>query len=124
MTTNFIRENHNSSCQKGGTQGNSAPDVVFVEELEYEICRATRTPLGKTDFDASSCYDRIHCFLANLASRKYGVDKQICIFQGHTLAEAKYYLRTKLGVSEGFISHSQAHPIYGTEETSCTHPVN
>ena len=63
-------------CQKGGTPGNSAPDVVFVEELEYEICRATCTPLGKNDFDASSCYDRIHCFLANLASRKYGVDKQ------------------------------------------------
>ena len=30
-------------CQKEGTPGNSAPDVVFVEELEYEICRTTRT---------------------------------------------------------------------------------
>jgi hypothetical protein len=39
------------------------------------------------------------------------------------LAEAKYYLRTKLGVSEGFISHSQAHPIYGTGQGSGTSPV-
>ena len=54
-------------------------------------------------FDASSCYNRIHCFLANLVSRKYGVDKLICIVQGRTLAEAKCCLRTKLGVSEGFI---------------------
>ena len=55
--------------QKGGTPGGNATDIIFVEELEYEICRASRTCLGKIDFDASSCYDRIHCFLANLASR-------------------------------------------------------
>jgi hypothetical protein len=101
-------------CQKGGTPDNSAPDVVFIEELEYKICRATRTPLGGNDFNASSCYDRIHCFLANLAGQKYGVDKQICIAQGRSLTEAKYYLRTKFGVLEGFISHCQAYPIYGT----------
>jgi hypothetical protein len=77
--------------QKQGIRCN-ATDVIFVEELEYEICRATRTCLGKIDFDTSSCYDIIHCFLANLASRKYGVDKNICIVQGRTLHETKYHL--------------------------------
>ena len=45
--------------QKGGTPGSNATDVIYVEELEYEICRASRTCLGKIDFDASSCYNRI-----------------------------------------------------------------
>ena len=48
---------------------------------------------------------------------------RICIVQGHTLKEAKYYLRTKLGVSEGFISHSEVYPIYGTGQGSGNSPV-
>jgi hypothetical protein len=64
--------------QKRGVPDCNATDIIFVEELEYEICRASKTCLGKIYFDASSCYDRIHCFLADLTSQKYGVDKNIC----------------------------------------------
>jgi hypothetical protein len=53
----------------------------------------------------------------------YGVDKQICIVQGCTLVEAKYYLHTKFGVSEGFTSYSQACPIHGTGQGSGNSPV-
>ena len=43
---------------------------------------------------------------------------------GRTLHEAKYHLRTKLGISEGFISHCTAHPIYGTGQGSGNSPVS
>jgi hypothetical protein len=117
-THHASRANLLNPSQNGSRPGFNAPDIPFVEELEYEICRATRTPLGKFDNDATSCYDRIHCFLGNIASQKYGIDRKICIVQGKTLAQAKYYLRTQLGVSEGWIQHSQAYPIYGTGQGS------
>jgi len=112
-----------NSSQYGGRPGHNAPDVVFVEEIEYEIIRATRSPLGKFDNDATSCYDRIHCFLANIASQKYGQSRQVCIVQGTTLTAAKYHLRTQMGVSKGFIQHSKPFPIYGTGQGSGNSPV-
>ena len=85
--------------------------------------RLTRKPCIHFDNNATSCYDRIPCFLANLASRKYGMHRKICFVQGCTLEEAKYHLKTKLGVSDDFIEHSQAYPIYGTGQGSGNSPT-
>jgi hypothetical protein len=52
-------------------------------------------------------------FIANVISRKYGMNRRVCIVHGSTLAEAKYYLKTKLGVSDDLIQHCSAHPIFG-----------
>ena len=79
--------------------------------------------MGKFDNDATSCYNRIHCFMANVASRKFGQNKQVCIVQGRTLQEARYHLKTKLGISDNFIQHSVASPIYGTGQGSGNSPV-
>ena len=49
--------------------------------------------------------------------------RNICIVQGRTLAEAKYYLKTKLGISDDFIQHSQAFPIFGTGQGSGNSPM-
>ena len=38
--------------QLGGVPGRNCPDVVYCEEIEYEIFQATRTPLGKFDNDS------------------------------------------------------------------------
>ena len=89
ITHHASKKNLINPSQNGGAPGHYAQDPVYVEELEYEICRATRTPLGKGDYDASSCYDRIHCFLANVVSQKYGLDRKVCIVQGRTLQQAK-----------------------------------
>ena len=67
-----------------------------MRELEYELTRLTRYNLLHFDNDATSCYDRIPCFLANVASRKYGMHRKVCVVQGRTLAEARYHLKTKL----------------------------
>jgi len=94
-----------------------------VEEIVYEIMQVTRSPLGKFDNDVTSCYDHIHCFLANMTSQKYGQSRHVCIVQGATLVAAKCHLHTQMGLSKGFIQHSQAFPIYGTGQGSGNSPV-
>ena len=111
----------NPACY-GTMPGHSSLDPVFVRELEYEITRLTRRPLVHFDNDATSCYDRIPCFLANLASRKYGMDKKVCIVQAKTLEQAKYYLRTKLGISKEYAEHTQECPWFGTGQGSGNSP--
>ena len=112
-----------NESQYGAVAGKSALEPVFIEELELEICRASRKPLGKNDFDATACYDRIIAGLAHLVSRKYGMNKTICIVAGTTLAEAKYHLKTQMGMSDECYKHCKFHPIYGTGQGSGNSPV-
>ena len=94
--------------------GKSAHDPVFIKELEYEYSRLTRRPTFMLDNDATSCFDRIPAFLGNVMSRKFGMSKQVCIVAGRTLKEAKYYLKTKIGISNTCVTHSRAMPWFGT----------
>ena len=57
----------------GSQSGRDATDALFIRELEYKISRLTKKVSLHFDNDATSCYDWIPCFLANLASRKYGM---------------------------------------------------
>ena len=107
----------NPGCY-GSQPGKEAMDALIIRELEYEMSRLTCKPCIHFDNDATSCHDRIPCFLANLGSRKYRMNKKICIVQGKTLEEAKYHLKTQLGISDDFIQHSQTYPIYGTGQGS------
>ena len=111
----------NPACY-GTMPGHSSLDPVFIKEMEYEISRLTRRPLVHFDNDATSCYDRIPCFLANLASRKYGMHKKVCIVQAKTLEQAKYYLRTKFGISAEYAEHTQECPWFGTGQGSGNSP--
>jgi hypothetical protein len=109
--------------QFGSQPGKEALDAVFIRELEYEMSRLTRKSTIHFDNDATSCYDRIPCFLASVVSRKYGMHRNVCVVMGRTLAEAKYHLKTKLGISDAFIQHSEAHPIFGTGQGSGNSPM-
>ena len=111
----------NKACY-GTMPGHGSLDPVFIKELEYEMARLTRRPLIHFDNDAASCYDRIPCFLANLASRKYGMDKRVCIVQARTLEQAKYYLKTKFGISDEYAQHTQLCPWFGTGQGSGNSP--
>jgi hypothetical protein len=97
----------------GSQPGKEALDACLLRELEYEITRMTRKPIMHFDNDATSCYDRIPVFIANVISRKYGMNKKVCVVQGKTLAEAKYHIKTKLGISESFLQHCHTHPFMG-----------
>ena len=112
----------NESCY-GGVPGKTTLDPVFIREMEYEISRLIRHPLIHFDNDALSCYDRIPCWLANVTSRKYGMNAKVCVVQGMTLRQAKYYLKTKFGLSEEYVSHTQEMPWFGTGQGSGNSPM-
>lgn len=107
----------------GSQPGKEAIDAVFVKELELELSKMTRTQLLHFDNDATSCYDRIPCFLANVVSRKYGMNRKVCIVQGNTLAQARYHLKTRLGVSEDYVTHTFECPWFGTGQGSGNSPM-
>ena len=107
----------------GSMPGKDAHTPVYMDTLQYEISFARGEPLIKNDYDATSCYDRMHCFLANIVSRKYGLHRNVCIVQGKTLEEAKYYLKTKMGVSKTFVEHCEFRPWYGTGQGAGNSPT-
>ena len=49
--------------------------------------------------------------------------KEVCIVEGWTLAEARYHLITKLGVSDEFIQHCQFHPWFGSGQGAGDSPT-
>jgi hypothetical protein len=113
----------NDSCF-GSRPGCTALDPVFTKVLELEISTLTNTALIQFDNDMTACYDRIPMFLANVLSRKYGMHFNVCCVQGKTFREAKYYLKTRLGVSQGFVSHSMEEPWYGIGQGAGNAPMN
>ena len=117
-TMGYLNEN-----QFGSTQGKESTDAIFLRTLEYEMARITRKSLIHFDNDATSCYDRIPCFLANVVSRKYGMHKKVCILQGRTLAEARYHLKTQLGITDEYVQHSVLLPWFGTGQGSGNSPM-
>jgi hypothetical protein len=111
------------SGQHGARPGHEATTPVFLEELKNDISYASRKSLINFDNDATSCYDRIIPALASLLGRRHGLHKNIVFVHATTLREAKYKLKTVLGVSDEFYSHCQFYPIYGTGQGSANSPV-
>jgi hypothetical protein len=85
---------------------------VFLEELQWETTRASRRTLLRMDVDASSCYDRIIPSIASLASRSFGQHQTLCFIHATFLHQAKYKLKTKLGLSDEDYSHCHLHHLW------------
>jgi hypothetical protein len=94
-----------SPWQFGGLPGRDALTPVFLEDIQLEISRASNTTLCCTNFDSTSCYDRIIPSIASLAGRSFGQHQSLCFVHVRFLAEAKYLLKTKPGISEEAFSH-------------------
>jgi hypothetical protein len=103
-----------SPWQCGGFPGQEAHTPVLLEELTWEITRISHIPLLRMDFDASSCYDQIIPSLSSLVSRSYGQHRKTCFIHGRFLCNAKFKLKTKLGVYDESYSHCKDNPTYGT----------
>jgi hypothetical protein len=112
-----------NSGQFGGLPGRDAMTPIFLEEFQWEISRASRRSLVRINFDASSCYDRVIPSIASFATRSYGQHHALCFIHGTFLQQAKYVLKTKLGLSDEEYSRYRLHPIYGTGQGSANSPV-
>jgi hypothetical protein len=109
--------------QFGSRPRRNAIDPVMIEELQFEISRLTRRTFLQTNYDATPCYDRTISNLAMLASRRFGVPKEVAQSNASTLHKAKYHIRTELGLSDSYYSHSLDTPIYGTGQGSGNSPM-
>mmetsp|Transcript_30358 Transcript_30358/g.72755 ORF Transcript_30358/g.72755 Transcript_30358/m.72755 type:complete len:2117 (+) Transcript_30358:2729-9079(+) len=109
--------------QYGGRKGRDPQTLVLYEELKNEICHFSRKNMVNFDNDAASCYDRILPSLASLIGRSKGLHKSVIFVHATTLKEAKFKLKTALGISEKDYSHSDLKPIYGTGQGSTNSPM-
>ncbi|KAI2495320.1 hypothetical protein MHU86_19219 [Fragilaria crotonensis] len=111
------------SGQFGSRPHRTATDPVLLEELQFEISRITRKTLIQTNYDATSCYDRIIPNLAMIVSRKYGIHPQVAQSNATTLHKAEYRIRTDLGLAPTGYSHTPHLPVYGTGQGSGNSPA-
>ena len=91
--------------QFGGVPGCEAKTLPLIEELKTDICYLSRKPLVNFDVDATACYDRIIANLASLVSRGHGQHRSVCFVHGKTLEDARYRLKTALGITPDFYKH-------------------
>ncbi|KAI2503122.1 hypothetical protein MHU86_11313 [Fragilaria crotonensis] len=117
------RKNALHSGQFGSRPYRNSTDPVLIEKLQLEMSRVTRKTLIQTNYDATSCYDRIIPNVAMIVSQKYGVHPQVTATNATTLEAAEYRIRTDMGLSPTGYRHSQQNPIYGTGQGSGNSPA-
>ena len=112
------------SSQFGSRPGSHALGAVFLKLLSYEICRFTRTPFASFDNDAKSCYDRIVISMAMLLCQRLGMPLPPCLMVALCLSHARYYIKTKFGISEAYYYTScDEFPTHGPGQGSRMGPV-
>jgi hypothetical protein len=52
------------------------------------------------------------CSIASLTARSFGQHKALCFIHATSLRQAKYVMKTKLGLSDEGFCHCQLHPSY------------
>ena len=73
----------------------------------------TKTNGGAFDNDAKACYDRIIANCTNICAQRLGLPEKACRVHATLLREAKYRLKTMLGISETSYTSSDEFPLYG-----------
>ena len=108
--------------QYGSLPGHDAITPTIIEELQYEICRASKHPLVHLDYDATACYDRVILPMVSLISRAHGQHCSIVLINATILKSVRYLLKPQLGISYISYSHSKLFPIYGSRQGSGNSP--
>ena len=107
----------------GSRPGRSAHDPALIEVLQNEIYRMSMKSGVNFDLDATSCYDRILPSIAAISCRRLGMNSSLIHTNMLTLESAKYHLKTQLGISKGYYTHTPESPIFGTGQGSGNSPI-
>jgi hypothetical protein len=83
----------------GGLANRQLLDPVFLEIMQYDYASLTRYDTIKFANDAGSCCDRIIPAPSNAVARSMGLHKNVSLVHGRMLQEAKYQIKTQMGVS-------------------------
>eukprot|EP00957_Ditylum_brightwellii_P189905 14457143-Ditylum_brightwellii.AAC.1 len=96
--------------------------LSLIEELKCNISYSSRKSLINFDNDAASCYGQILPSVSSLVAWKFGLHKNVTFVHTTTLEQAKYHLKTALGVSNEYYQHCQLYPIYGSRQGATNSP--
>ena len=107
----------------GSRPGRSATTPVNIEIMQHAIYQLSMKSGINMDLDATSCYDRILAKVANLSSRRMGMNSSVILVNCQTLEQAKFRVKTTIGISQNWYKHSDAFPIHGTGQGSGNSPT-
>jgi hypothetical protein len=111
------------SGQHTACPGHKATTPVFMEALENDAHYSSQKSLINFGNNATSCYDQIISAIASLLDPRHNLHRDVIFVHARTLKEAKYKLKTIIGVPNNFYTHCQLFPIYGTGQESANSPV-
>jgi ribonuclease HI len=99
--------------QDGFRKGRSTTRTLLQNEILNDYNKRLRINnfVGMTDI--SGCFDRILPPIISLLNRRNGCPSEAVTMHAKTLESAKYYLKTKQGISTNFYSHTEETPVYG-----------
>ena len=95
---NLIPQEQYAERQSDGQDG------VWLKCLFADLSRQLRIAIGIISADAEQCYDRIAHVVASLIYQAFGVFVSAVIVMLSSIQHMKFYLRTGLGESAGFMT--------------------
>jgi hypothetical protein len=97
----------------GFQKGRSTMRTLLQNELFNDYNKRLRKNnfVGMTDI--SGCFDRILPPIISMLNIKNGCPREAVKMHATTLQQAKYFLKTKQGLSTTSYSHSMSTPVYG-----------
>jgi hypothetical protein len=108
-------ENYNilGDRQDGFRKGRSTIRTLLQNEIFHDYNKRHRINnfVGMTDI--SGCFDRIIPSIISMLNVKNGCPPEVVKMHADTLSKARYYLKTKNGISDTYYSHSDETPVYG-----------
>jgi hypothetical protein len=98
--------------------------LVFLEELQWETTRASAVPSCEwTLMPLAATIGSFRSLPAWLSGFSVNTRQALCFTHATFLRQAKYFLKTKLGLSDEEFSYCQLHPIYGTGQVDANSPI-
>jgi hypothetical protein len=119
-----LAEHHNTLhlSQYGSRKHLRSIDPVFLEIMQQEISRFTKTPYIQINYDAQACYDCIIPDIAFTVSRKYKVHPKILHIIQATMKNSKYYIKLGTHITEKKYGNTDSNAIYSTGQGSGCSP--
>jgi Reverse transcriptase (RNA-dependent DNA polymerase) len=119
-----LAEHHNTlhPSQYGSRKHRRSIDPVFLEIMQQEISRFTKTPYIQINYDAQACYDCIIPDIAFTVSRKHGVHPKILHIVQTMMKNSKYYIKLGTHITEKKYGNTDSNAIYGTGQGSGCSP--
>jgi hypothetical protein len=91
----------------------SSLDPIGLEMLQTEYSFLTCLFHLKLSNDAAACFNHIVLALSSIISQSYSIPNEITRIQADMLENAVYHIKTLLGVSTRFYSHSNESRVGG-----------